>query len=351
MLKSLLLSIGIFSIIGTLLPLSKSPVWWVRIFDFPRLQLTFLALLSLLTFSISCSSFELTDHIFIATLAGCIFYQSVKILPYTFLFSKKVLQSERKNNHNDQVSLLVTNVLMTNRESQKCLNMIRKADPDLILAVETDKWWEKELKILEDFYPYRSYAPLANTYGMLLFSKLKLLECEIKYLFDHNIPSVHCTIQLPSGSVIKFFGVHPKPPAPGQSSSSVHRDAELIIVGKEAKSSHHPVIVAGDLNDVAWSYTTHLFQKISGLLDPRVGRGLFPTYNSKYPLFRWPLDHVFHSTHFKLVELKRLENIGSDHFPIYIKLSYEPEEKEIQEEPEATVSEKVEAKKKIEQAK
>ena len=350
MLKSIILSIGIFSIIGTLLPLSKSPRWWVRVFDFPRLQIIVLALLSLFGYYLSTTSFELADQIFLGILAGCILYQAAKILPYTFFFSEEVRGSQKKN-HKDQVSLLVTNVLMTNRESVKCLSMIRNADPDLILAVETDKWWEKELKILEELYPYRSYAPLANTYGMLLFSKLKLLECEIKYLLDHNIPSVHCTVQLPSGAIIKFFGVHPKPPAPGQSKSSVHRDAELIIVGKEAKASHHPVIVAGDLNDVAWSHTTHLFQKISGLIDPRVGRGLFPTYNSKYPLFRWPLDHVFHSNHFKLVELKRLENIESDHFPIYIKLSYEPEEQKKQEEPEADSSEKKEAKEKIEQAK
>jgi endonuclease/exonuclease/phosphatase (EEP) superfamily protein YafD len=77
-----------------------------------------------------------------------------------------------------------------------------------------------------------------------------------------------------------------------------------------------PVIVAGDLNDVAWSRTTHLFQRTGGLLDPRVGRGFFNTFDTRSRLTRVPLDHVFASRHFLLVELRRLPDIGSDHFPI-----------------------------------
>ena len=100
--------------------------------------------------------------------------------------------------------------------------------------------------------------------------------------------------------------------------------AELLVVGKVIQRHEGPTIVAGDLNDVAWSHTSELFRRLSRLLDPRIGRGLLPTFHADHKLLRWPLDHVFHSSHFRLQRLERLTHIGSDHYPIYIRLSYEP---------------------------
>ena len=95
-----------------------------------------------------------------------------------------------------------------------------------------------------------------------------------------------------------------------------------------------PVVVAGDLNDVAWSYTTSLFQRISRLLDPRLGRGFYNTFHAKYPILRFPVDHVFYSSSFRLVEMKRMPYYGSDHFPIFAVLCFEPDQPAVQEPPE-----------------
>lgn len=114
--------------------------------------------------------------------------------------------------------------------------------------------------------------------------------------------------------------MHPPPPLPG--SPSYGRDAELVLTGREIHDHGQPAIVIGDLNDVAWSYTAKLFQRVSHMVDPRVGRGMFSTFHAENLLARYPLDHVFHSRDFTVKQLRRLGYTGSDHFPIMVELAF-----------------------------
>jgi endonuclease/exonuclease/phosphatase (EEP) superfamily protein YafD len=246
----------------------------------------------------------------------------------------------------------VSNVLMYNRNTDRYLEIVRDADPDIVCVLEPNKWWEERLRVLEKDYPYTTKHPLENTYGILLYSRLKLVSSEVNFLIEENIPSTHSTVGLRSGDLIELYCIHPEPPVPAQDPTSIERDAELILVGKKARKSQKPTVVIGDFNDVAWSHTTSLFQKISGLLDPRIGRGFYNTFHSKVPIVgRFPVDHVFHSPSFKLVELKRLPDFCSDHFAIFIELSYEPEERHKQALPSPNPEKKKEAEKEIEKAK
>ncbi len=82
-------------------------------------------------------------------------------------------------------------------------------------------------------------------------------------------------------------------------------------------------IVFGDLNDVAWSDTTERFRDISGMLDPRLGRGFYTTFSAKSFIMRFPLDYLCASPHFSLRDMKKMPANGSDHFAMSISLQYE----------------------------
>ena len=329
-----LLSLALLVVVATALPLIRHDGWWIRIFDFPRLQILATGLLVLASSLILANPGHLWEGIVLAGLALALVFQGYQIYFYTPLAPKQV-RSTSHTTGTSSFSLMVANVLMENRDSVRFLAIVRDARPDLLLALEPDVWWEESLRVLEKDYPYTVKEPLANRYGMLLYSKLELVDPRIKTLVKRGIPSIHTEVRLGSGDLIRLHCVHPEPPSPTEADTSTKRDAELLIVGKEVKGAEQPVIVTGDLNDVAWSHTTALFQKTSGLLDPRIGRGMFNSFNAKNPLMRWPLDHVFHSEDFLLVGIARLPAFGSDHFPIQVTLSLEPRGKRLQQTPDA----------------
>ena len=174
--------------------------------------------------------------------------------------------------------------------------------------------------MLETDYPYSIKCPLDNMYGMHVYSRLPLMNARTQYLVEEDVPSMYADVTLPSGQRVQAHFLHPAPPSPTENATSGPRDKELVMVARLAKGEGGPRLVMGDLNDVAWSETTRLFRKISGLLDPRVGRGMFNSFHAKYWICRWPLDHLFVSHHFKLSRIQRLAFFGSDHFAIFVEL-------------------------------
>lgn len=291
--------------------------------DFPRLQFSAFSIVLLIVQFLYLDTHMAISQWIIVTTVLCLLWQSFWILPYTFIWPKEVNDSINGNEDN-QVSILTSNVLKSNRNADALIELVKLHQPDILVTLESDKWWEEKLEVLENKMPYAVKCPLDNFYGMHVFSRLPFIEQKICYLVEEEVPSMHATLELRTGDQIRAHFLHPAPPSPTENTESKERDAELAIVARTVAKNDRPIIVTGDLNDVAWSATTRLFRKISGLLDPRVGRGIFNTFHANYPFMRWPLDHLFHSNHFTLQEIKRLPNIGSDHFPLLTKLSFTP---------------------------
>jgi len=322
---------SVFLILSTLIPFIRHDFWIFRVFEYPRLQKLALNV-ALVVLNICYLPDEIYQNITFAMLVANLFYLVYLIYPFT-IFGEKQIINARKPKGDNNISLLIANVYQENRQSGDYLTLIESCAPDVLLMVETDMWWQQEMDVIGAHYPYQLKMPLENTYGMIFYSRLELRNGTINFLVEDDIPSIQAEVRLKSGDWVRLHCLHPQPPVPQENPRSTERDKEILMVAQMAKNCTLPVIVMGDLNDVAWSYTTELFGKVSGLLDPRRGRGFFNSFNAKYFFLRFPLDHIFCSTDFTLSGIKRMRSCGSDHFPMYVNLQYDPPAENMNEEP------------------
>lgn len=342
MLIYLVLAIAFVLVVTALAPLMPVDWWWVRIGDFPRVQLlvAYLVWLVVLVF-LHKQPYAKPAAIFLV-LCACI--QLYWVLPYLPVSPHQV-QWAKSNAPDARIQILTANVLQDNQDATALLRLVEEEAPDVVVLCEVNHRWIDDIAPFRQQFKYHVEHPLANKYGIALYSNLELVSSEVRGIVKETIPSIDAVVRLRSGHSVRLFAVHPNPPRPGEDTTK--RDGELVLVGREVRDSGS-AIVLGDMNDVAWSRSTDLFQEVSGLLDPRKGRGLYPTFNAKSWIWRYPLDHLFHSDDFRLVSLRTLSPIGSDHLPLSVVLSHEPDAEATQSAPDLDAGDHEDADKAVE---
>ena len=346
----LLAVVALWLISGTLLNFSKHPHWYIRLWDFGRTYVAACAVLALVPYAVFFRRNWL-DWLMIAGLVFVIARQIYMIFPYTPIAPKRVKRSDKPAG-DEAFRLLMSNVLMENTQHDLWLKVVRESDPDVLVAVEVDQKWEAAMRPLERDYPHVVRQVQDNYYGMVMYSRLPIAKSETRFLVQDDVPSIHATLRLKDDQEIRIHALHPRPPEPMNDQDSAPRDAELVLMGKEIDKHQReePTIVCGDLNDVAWSFTTQLFLRLSKLFDPRMGRGMYNSFKADSRIWRFPLDHVFHSDEFKLIDLRVCDYVGSDHFPVLIELSCQREAaREAQPEPREKSGDREEAKEILQQ--
>ncbi|TBW29125.1 endonuclease/exonuclease/phosphatase family protein [Gramella sp. KN1008] len=347
-LKSFLQGFGILAVVITLIPLIAADYWWIRIFDYPHIELTLLTLAAIAAYFLRFEIKNWRDYAFITVLVACFVYQFAKLVPYTPLTPSEVNSPTESVNENTGFSIVTANVLQKNEVTDSLIAEMKSVQPDIAVFTETNTRWSEAIKKgIGKYYPHKVEVPLPNTYGMLLYSKLKLKDPQVKFLVDDSIPSIHAQIELKSGDMIKLHAIHPTPPMPQHNPSSSDRDAEMMKIALEARDSELPVIVIGDFNDVPWSQTVGLFKNVGELLDLRVGRFFYNTFDAGSSIMRWPLDHIFVTEEFRVESIKTGPNVESDHFHYFAKLFLQPELAEEQKPDNATEEQLKKARKQI----
>ncbi|QBF33312.1 endonuclease/exonuclease/phosphatase family protein [Thalassococcus sp. S3] len=302
--------IGAILLTVTLLPLTNSVTWWVRMWDFPRLHIATSALIVLLLGLPLVTSFK---PLFVSVLGGVFIYQAAQIFPYTPLADPEI-ELQSASQPSDEVLLMSVNVLMDNKRHDDLNAIIEREDPDVLLLMETDAAWNEALEDTLAGYATTKRHIADDFYGLIFATRLEAEQVELLWPVADDTPAVRASLTSPNGVTFNFIGLHPRPPVPGNSTAV--RDQQIKDAALMTQSTERPTIVMGDFNDVAWSWTTKRFKRYGNLLEPRVGRGMLSSFHADRILMRFPIDQVFMTEDVGLVSFRRLEKFGSDHFPL-----------------------------------
>ena len=298
--------------------LIETNAWWVRMTDFPRIHyiIGFLLILG----GIAAAQFmngKLRLALGLLALSALIYNES-KLAPYLWTGEANKLTCEDA----DTFSLMLANVKMGNRSANTLLQLVNKHSPDLFLAMETDEWWDDKLAALEGAMPHAAQRITGGYFGMHFFSRLPLSQTEVIFPVEQDAPSLLTNVELPSGRHIRFIGLHPRPPHPGESSTG--RDAQLMWAALQARDSKLPNVIGGDLNAVPWEDTVERLQRVGGFIDPREQYGYKATYDANSWFMYWPLDQILHQADLTMTSLEVLSSYGSDHYPVLATLCHSP---------------------------
>ena len=308
MLNAILWLIAISVAVTTLLPLTNSVRWWVRMWDFPRIHIVVVAGLTVLVVPFATIPLK---PLLISAMLACIFYHAARIYPYMPFARKEIELVAAVGPH---VSILAANVLMENTRYGDLIAIIEQEDPDVLFLMETNAVWHDALKAtLANYRTIRTHLR-DDHYGLIFATRLSAISVGIFYPNGDDTPGVKAVLTNTDGVAFNFIGLHPRPPVPGNDTKA--RDEQIKNAAMMTSSSERPTICMGDFNDVAWSWTTQRFKRYGAFREPRVGRGMLSSFHTKYWFVRLPIDQLFLTENVGLVAFERLSDFGSDHFPM-----------------------------------
>lgn len=305
---------------ASLVTLAETNAWWVRYLDFARLQFAAVMLMMLVVLAALRPRLGAIGFGALALALAGLGYHVYRVHPYAGFLPEQALAAPGCA-ADSRLSVMVANVQRDNEIAEPFMQLALQVRPDVLVVLETDRWWDAHLARLRGGFPHVVQAiPEQDTYyGMHVFSRHPPVSPEFRYLFGRDTPMLDAGLRMPDGRVLRFYAMHPRPPQ-AWSQPTTSRDGHLMQVALEARIDTGPVIVAGDLNAVPWERTVRRAMRIAGLLDPRVGRGFIPTYEVGSLAKSWPLDQILFTRHFGLLDFRRLPPFGSDHYAILAEL-------------------------------
>lgn len=209
---------------------------------------------------------------------------------------------------------MLLNVNTSSGDAKRVEQIVREINPDILVLEEISPQWIRDLHQLKESYPYSRILARNDNFGIGLFSKYPLIEDEIRYIGDANVPTVLATVDTEQGN-LHVIATHPLPPI--SAAYSQQRNDQLEQLPSHIPSSGS-VILLGDLNTTPWNYYFKRLLKRTGLIDGSKGFGVQPTWPIQAPFLLIPIDHCLHSSDISVINKTVGSSTGSDHYPIII---------------------------------
>lgn len=219
-------------------------------------------------------------------------------------------------------SLLQMNLRFDNRTPKKVLSLIGRTNPDVITLDEVSGMWARELGYITSAYPYRILCPYPNgIFGVALLSRRPFAAGTAPHCEPRGAMAT-ATIDF-GGTGVDVAAIHLSWPWPREQYWQIGELAEpLAALGETA-------IMAGDCNAVPWSAAVRRVASLGRLtVMPSAG----PTWiHRKLPDFLrrfagLPIDQVFSKGGVTILSSTRLEDDGSDHLPVLVEFSLQPDD-------------------------
>lgn len=181
--------------------------------------------------------------------------------------------------------LLTQNVLTSNRDYQRVLDLIELEQPDFVVLLEIDGGWVDALQKLHVEYPYRITKIHPGNFGIGFYSRHSWSHCELTTPGPDQLPTVFAEFlkgtqdsgQSPAGdNVFYLVGTHPVPPLDGPRAESRNRQLDEVV-GDIPRN--RPRIVTGDFNLTPWSPWFRNLLVSGELRDAAIGFGIQPTWH------------------------------------------------------------------------
>jgi len=224
------------------------------------------------------------------------------------------------------VHILTINVNSWNKNFTGVKKLIENEGADVVCLQELAPAMCDSLTVNLKGYPFRFVEAREGSFGIGIFSKYDLTDKQKLKLCPDDILTLCATINVHE-TKIRLINTHPI--APLNDLLYSWRNEQLDALADLTSQSEDPVILVGDLN---LSYFSPFFKRLLNrghLSDSEFGFGVQPSWSAQWwplhapfdcVLFRLPLDHVLTRGPVITVDRRLLNDIGSDHLPLSVKL-------------------------------